>query len=147
MAILRWHPWREFGSLRREMDNVFDNFVGRHYDRDWASGTWQPSVDLVENDDNFQVTAELPGMKKEDVTLNLVNNVLTLKGEKKTEREVKEDKYYRLERSAGSFQRSFSLPVDVQTDKVTAEFKDGVLKVTLPKKEEVKPKAIPIKVE
>lgn len=147
MAIIRWQPWKEVDSFKQEMDNMFNNFLGRYSDRDWGSGAWQPSVDLVENDDNFLMTAELPGMKKEDITLNLVNNVLTLKGEKKTERELKEDKYYRLERSAGSFQRSFNLPADVQVDKVTAEFKDGVLKVTLPKKEEVKPKSIPIKVQ
>ena len=147
MAIIRWQPWREFGSLRREMDNVFDNFLGKHSEREWSSGNWQPAVDFVENDDNFLVTAELPGMKKENVTLNIVNNVLTIKGEKIAERELKEDKYYRLERSSGTFQRVLSLPVDVQVDKVSAEFKDGVLKVMLPKKEEVKPKEIAIKVQ
>jgi len=147
MAILKWHPWGEVDSVRNEMENAFDYFWGRQSDKNWGTGTWQPAVDLVENDNNFLLTAELPGLEKKDISLNIVNNVLTLRGEKKAEKEFKEDKYYRLERSSGTFQRSVTLPTAVQTDKVAAEFKDGVLKVTLPKKEEVKPKQISINVQ
>ncbi|MBN1352018.1 Hsp20/alpha crystallin family protein [candidate division KSB1 bacterium] len=147
MAIVKWHPWRELDSMRQSMDSVFDRFSGVQRDTTWGSGTWQPAVDLVENDNEFVLTAELPGLEKKDISLNIVNNVVTLKGEKNISKEVKEDKYYRLERSSGSFQRSFSLPKGVQTARVSAEFKEGILKVVLPKMEEVKPKAIPIAVK
>ncbi|UCD58800.1 MAG: Hsp20/alpha crystallin family protein, partial [Candidatus Hydrogenedentota bacterium] len=106
---------------------------------------WAPAVDVVEHDDKMVVKAELPGMTEKDVDISVEENVLTIKGEKKTEEEKKEKSYHRLERSYGMFQRSFILPTWVTPDKAKASFKDGVLEIELPKSEEVKPKQVKIK--
>ncbi|MDZ7261227.1 MAG: Hsp20/alpha crystallin family protein [candidate division KSB1 bacterium] len=147
MAIVRWRPFfSEMESLRRDMDRLFDSFF-RRYPEEEVAATWQPLVDIAETKDDFIVTAEVPGMSKDDVKISLTNNVLTLKGEKKEEKEIKDKNFHRVERCYGSFQRSFTLPTEVQADKVKASYKDGVLKITLPKKEEVKPKEIAVTVE
>ncbi|MCH7472823.1 Hsp20/alpha crystallin family protein [bacterium] len=111
-----------------------------------ADGVWSPAVDVAESDDSFVVMAELPGMKKEDISIELENNVLSLKGERRFETKEEGENYHSIERSYGSFCRSFKLPKNVEGDAISAEYKDGVLKVTLPKKEEVKPKKVEIKV-
>ena len=103
-----------------------------------------PSVDIFENDNEVVVKAEMPGMEAKDIDVRLENNVLTLKGERTFEKETKEENYHRIEREYGTFTRSFALPGAVTGEKVTAEYKDGVLKVVLPKKEETKPKAIKV---
>jgi HSP20 family protein len=110
-------------------------------------GEWAPSVDVAETDEEIVVTAELPGIKQEEVDISIADNVLTLKGEKKEEKEVKEKNYHRIERSYGSFQRSISLPTGVDAGKAKATYKDGILCVTVPKVEEAKPKQIKIDVE
>jgi HSP20 family protein len=107
---------------------------------------WCPAVDISENGDNLFVDVEIPGMKKEDINISLENNVLSLQGEKKQEKEVKEENYHRWERNYGSFARSFELPVQVQSDKIKASYRNGVLHIELPKAEEVKPREIPIEV-
>ena len=107
---------------------------------------WTPNVNISETKDNIMVTAEIAGRSKEDIKVSLHENVLTISGEKKQEKEEKEPNYHRIERSYGSFTRCFDLPTTVQFDKIKANYKDGILKITLPKSEEVKPKEIPIAV-
>jgi HSP20 family protein len=106
--------------------------------------SWNPSVDIFETDNDVVVKAELPGMDPKSIEVRLENNVLTLKGERHFDKETKEENYHRVEREYGTFSRSFSLPMTVKEDKITAEYKDGLLKIVLPKKEELKPKTIKI---
>ncbi len=130
-------PFREFGSLRRMMDE----FLGER-----ARPTLlAPTVDITESDDQYAVSAEVPGVKKDDLTLELQEGVLTIRGEKKQERDEKKEKGRRLERYYGAFSRSFSLPSDADSDKVDASFTDGVLNITIPKKPEAKPAQVAIK--
>jgi HSP20 family protein len=148
MAITRWRPFRDLVSIQDEMNRLFDDFFGRPMVRSgWTEGVWSPSVDVSENKDNVVIKAEIPGMTKDDVKISIQDNVITLKGEKKQEKEEKDANYHRIERSYGSFCRSFTLPTAVKADKIKATYKDGVLNVTLPKTEEVKPKEIPISIE
>ena len=148
MAITRWRPFRDLISIQDEMNKLFDDFFGQRPARgEWTEGVWSPSVDVSEDKDNVIIKAEMPGMKKEDVKISIQDNVLTLKGEKRQEKEEKDKNYHRIERSYGSFCRSFQLPTSVKTDKIKANYKDGVLNISLPKTEEVKPKEIPIIVE
>jgi len=128
MSLIRWDPFREFNTLPAR-------FVGT---------AWNPSVDVFENDNEVVVKAELPGMNAKDIEVKLENNVLMLKGERHFEKETKEENYHRVEREYGTFSRSFALPSAVNSEKVTAEYKDGVLKIVLPKKEEIKSKPIKI---
>jgi len=113
-------------------------------DDDSGMGRWNPAVDLYEKDDYFVIKAELPGVDKKDIAIDLKDRVLTLSGERSYENEVKEDSYYRRERSYGKFQRAFTLPADVDSDKIKAEFKDGLLQIEVPKPEEQKPKQVTI---
>jgi len=162
MAIMKWHPareltrWsafedfpREMRRMWREMDRMFDNFFrgGEFEEAEHALTRWSPDVDIAETDDAFVVKAELPGITKDDVKITLRDNVLTIKGEKKQEKEMKKENYHRVERCYGAFQRSFTLPATVKADKIEATYKDGVLTLTLPKVEEAKPKEIEVKVE
>lgn len=148
MAITRWRPFRDLVRMQDEMDRIFDEFFGRPLVRtEWIEGVWSPSVDISETKDNLVIKADMPGMNREDVKISIHDNILTLRGEKKQEKEEKEANYHRIERSYGSFCRSFTLPTSVKADKVKASFKDGVLNITLPKTEEAKPKEIPIAVE
>lgn len=148
MAIVRWRPFRDVVSIQDEMNRLFDDFFGRPVARtDWTEGVWNPSVDVSEDKDNVILRAEMPGMTKEDVRISIQDGVLTLRGEKKQEKEEKDKNYHRIERSYGSFCRSFQLPTSVKSDKVKATYKDGVLSITLPKTEEVKPKEIPISID
>ncbi len=148
MAITRWRPFRDLVNIQEEMNRLFDDFFGRSVSRpEWPEGAWTPSVDVAETKDDVVIKAEIPGMKKEDVKISIQDNVLTLKGEKKQEKEEKDANFHRIERSYGAFCRSFTLPTSVKTDKIKATYKDGVLNITLPKTEEVKPKEIPISIE
>ena len=150
MAMVRWRPLRDIVSIQDEMNQLFDDLFGRTPKR-WSAfgpeeGLWTPNVDVSETKDEIVVTAEMPGMKKEDIKLSVQDNVITLSGEKKSEEEKKDANFYRLERSFGSFCRSFTLPTPVEAEKIKASFKDGILKVTLPKSEQVKTKEIPINI-
>ena len=149
MSIIRWRPTRDLLNIRDEVNRLFDNFFTGLPERrrGLLEGEWAPSVDIAETDNEVVVTAELPGVKQDDVDITIADDVLTLKGEKKEEKEVKEKNYHRIERSYGSFQRSVSLPAGVQADKAKATYKDGVLHITVPKTEEAKPKQIKINVE
>ncbi|UCB52177.1 MAG: Hsp20/alpha crystallin family protein [Candidatus Zixiibacteriota bacterium] len=148
MAITRWRPFRDVVSVQDEMNRLFDDIFGHGPARvQWTDGVWNPSVDVSEDKDNVVVRAEMPGLNKDDVKISVQDNVLTLKGEKKQEKEEKESDYHRIERSYGSFCRSFQLPTAVEADKIKASYRDGVLNITLPKTEEVKPKEIPISID
>src|SRR5262245_28935373 len=151
MAIVRWEPFRDLLSLQDRMNRIFDEAfrgTGRSSgEEDWAlGGSWAPVVDIYEQGNDIVLKAELPGVEAKDVDVRVENNVLTLRGERKFDNEVKRENYHRVERAYGSFSRSFTLPNVVDTDKIKAEFKDGVLRLTLPKKEEAKPKQISISV-
>jgi len=145
MKLVRWEPFgSDFARMANRLNRAFDL---RFQDSDRESlGIWNPPVDIFEDKDGVVLNAELPGMKKEDIELRVENNVLTLQGERKRENETKEEGYFRSERAYGTFSRSFSLPTSVDTSKVSAEYKDGVLSVSLPKAEEAKPKQIDVKV-
>ncbi len=148
MAITRWRPFKDLMSVQDEMNRLFDDFFGRPVTRPgWTEAAWCPCVDVSETKDNVIIKTELPGISKDDVKVSVQDNILTLSGEKKQEKEEKDANYHRMERSYGSFSRSFTLPTSVQPDKVKAAYKDGILRITLPKSEEVKAKQIPITVE
>lgn len=147
MALIRWTPLRGVFSFRDEMDHLLDDFYGsmtspgQKYD-----GQWYPAMDLSETENEIVAALELPGLRKEDVKVCVQNDVLTVSGEKKQERTENTDNLHRVERSYGCFKRSVALPAGVDASKVTASFKNGVLKVTLPKQESEKPKEIPIQI-
>ncbi len=153
MAITRWNPatdvTRDLDTMQKRMNRLFNDFFsGREGDGDeLMAGAWSPAVDVVEHDDSFVIEAELPGMNKDDIKISVTNDVLTIRGEKKIEKEDKKKNYHRMERSYGSFSRTFALPGNVKADKVDAEFKNGILTVTVPKSEEAKPKQIDVKVK
>jgi HSP20 family protein len=138
-------------GLRDEMNRLFDDFfTWRHWPepvKGLLEGEWSPSVDVAEKDGEIVVTAELPGVTKDDVDITITNDILTVKGEKKEEKEVKKENYHRVERSYGSFQRAIPLPTGVKGDEAKANYKDGVLRIIVPKSEEAKPKQIEINVE
>ena len=148
MALARWRPFRDLMNIQQDVDRLFDKFFGCYpVEFDGGVGTWSPALDISEEESNLYFTIEVPGMTKEDVRITLQDNILTIRGEKKQETEQKGANYHRIERNYGSFTRSFSLPTVVEADKIRAQFQDGLLKVTLPKTEQVKPKEIPIAVE
>ena len=149
MAIMRWEGLRDLLSLQERMNRVFDESargVGHGREEDWTTGTWAPAVDIYEQGTDLVLKAELPGVDSKDVDVRIENNVLTLKGERKVDSEVKHDHYHRVERAYGAFTRAFTLPTSVDTTKVKADFKDGVLRIVLPKREESKPKQVQIEV-
>jgi len=139
----------EFENLQNEINRLFNFSYPKWLDGETSvfSGTWLPAIDVVDDKDNLMIKADLPGLKKEDLDISLQDDILTIKGEKKNENEKKEKNYYRVERSYGIFQRSLRLPSQVDSKKVNAKFKDGVLELTLPKKEEAKSKQIDINIE
>ena len=150
MAIVRWlDPFRDLSAIQERMNQIFEDALARSRGREEGlrTGMWTPAVDIYENNDFVVVKAELPGVEKGQISVEVKEGILMLRGERKFEKEVKEESYHRIERSYGSFQRSFSLPVSVDQDKVTARFQDGVLEVKLPKKEKTKPKQIQVDVK
>lgn len=150
MAIVRWlDPFRDLSSIQDRMNQIFEDALARSRGREEGlrTGMWTPAVDIYENSDFVVVKAELPGVEKDRISVEVKDGILSLRGERKFEKEVKEESYHRIERSYGSFQRSFSLPVSVDQDQVTARFEDGILEVKLPKKEKAKPKQIQVDVK
>jgi len=140
-------PFRDFERMRREMDRIWDTFFERGISRGEEEEGWLPSLDVAETKNEIVVKAEVPGMDPKDIDISLSDGLLTIKGEKKQEREEKEENYHLVERSYGSFARSIRLPKEIQSDKINASYKNGVLKVVLPKSEEAKKKEIKIKVD
>ena len=154
MSLVRWNPARELAAwpsdlfgIQREMNKMFDGVFRSTGDEDYSFSSWTPAVDIAEHDEEYLVKVELPGVNRDEVKLTLENNILTIRGEKKQEKETKKENYHRVERSYGSFQRSFTLPAAVKSDKIDASYKDGILTVSLPKAEEAKPKQIEVKVK
>src|SRR2546430_3515383 len=130
MAVVRWDPFRDLSMLQDRMNRLF-NDTGRTWSPDGeasATTTWSPAVDIFETEGEIVVKAELPGMERKDITLHLENNVLTLKGERRFEKETKDENYHRIERSYGGFSRAFSIPAMVDDEKNRADYKDCVLK-------------------
>ena len=146
--LATWKPVKEFESMRSEMDRLWDSFfVGKPRKRGDEEGHWLPSVDVSETKNDVVVKVELPGMNSKDLDISLSDGTIVIKGEKKQEKEEKEENYHFVERSYGKFIRTVPLPKEVKHDKVSASYKDGILKVVLPKSEEAKTKEIKIKVE
>ena len=147
MGLIRWTgPFRDLAVLQDRMNRLFGDFLERGHTREEGLGTgiWMPNVDIYETQDAICVRAELPGVDKDAVYVEVKEGVLTLRGERKFEKVVKEENYHRIERSYGTFHRSFTLPSSVDAEKVTARMKDGVLEVDLVKKEQAKPKQIKV---
>ena len=146
MPIVRVDPLREFAVMQDRINRLFGNIYLRDEDTGFR-GSWTPAVDIFETEGHdLVVRAELPGMNREDIEVSVENGTLVLKGEKKFDSEVKEEHYRRIERAYGTFYRSFTLPNTVDTNKVSAEFKNGVLSVKLPFREEAKPRTIQVEV-
>ncbi|MGD9971569.1 MAG: Hsp20/alpha crystallin family protein [Desulfatirhabdiaceae bacterium] len=145
MAMVRWQPYGAVATLQDSINRLFnDAFTRSPADEDFALSAWKPLVDIFDREDAIIIHAELPGVSKENVSIELKENILTLKGERTESREIKEDKYYRKERTFGSFHRAFTLPTAISPEKIKATFKDGILEIEIPKPEEQKPKQIKI---
>ncbi len=144
MSIIKYDPFRELRSLHDDMNRLFMTNFSHGEQEGFTSGAWSPNVDIFENKDKLVLEAELPGMNRDDINLSIENNVITLSGARKFEKKDESDNYHRVERSYGSFTRSFTLPQTVTSEGATADFKNGVLRVTLPKREETKARQIEI---
>jgi HSP20 family protein len=146
MALTRWSPYRDMVNVRDEMNRVFNEFFGRGSQEEgaWFAGAWSPPVDIFETDEALIMKAELPGFSKDDISIELKDNTLIMKGERKRQDEVKEGNYHRMERMYGVFQRSFMLPTTVEHDNVKASYKDGILELHLPKVQAAQPKRIAV---
>ena len=146
MELVRWNPFREMSDLRDRFNRMFGDMLypATVENQEMSQWSWNPVVDIYDNDDSIVIKAELPGVDKKDISIDIQDRLLTLKGERSTDREVKEEKYFRRERSYGSFQRVFSLPVDVDAEKIEASYAHGLLKIEIPKPETQKPKQITV---
>ncbi|MFO8011175.1 MAG: Hsp20/alpha crystallin family protein [Dehalococcoidia bacterium] len=145
MAVVRFDPFREMMTLRNAMDRIFEDSLARRLQ--WGSDAVEGylPLDMYQTDNEVIVKAALPGVKSEDVDISITGDTLTIKGEQKAEEEVGEEKYFLRERRFGAFSRTIQLPVSIQGDKAEASFEDGVLKLVMPKADEVKPKQIKVK--
>lgn len=142
MAMMRWTPWQELESMNRQISRLLDDTSGSQAGE--RALHWAPAVDIRETDDALLVQAELPGIDKKDVRVEVHDGVLTISGERRYEKDVEEKNAHRVERAYGSFARSFSLPTNIDSEKVEASMKDGVLEVRLHKRESAKPKSIEV---
>lgn len=147
MALVPWKPLEELGTLRHEMDRLFERFFGEWPTWPKSDGGWAPRIDMAETGDSVTIKAELPGLEAKDVDVSIFGNTLTVRGEKKEEREEKDEHYHLVERAHGTFSRVVRLPAAVDVEKIKASFKNGVLTITLPKTEEARQKAIPVSIE
>lgn len=148
MTLVRWSPWREMVTMQDRMNRFLDDsftttgagFGGGQLEM----ANWHPMVDIYDKDEKIVIKAELPGLEKKDIAIDVKDRVLTLKGERAYDNETKDEKYYRRERTYGKFQRSFTLPAGLDSEKIKADYKDGVLSVEIPKPEKEQPKQITI---
>jgi HSP20 family protein len=154
MAIVRWNPMRDLMSMEREFNKVFNSLErkfgfsdGDNGNEEFENAVWMPMTDILEDDGQYYLNIDLPGIKKEDVKINYSNGQLSISGERKLETVEKNAKYHRAERSYGKYYRSFTLPQKIKENEINAEFKDGQLKISIPKSEEAKPKQLEIKVK
>jgi len=146
MELIRWNPMRGMLSLGRGIDPLFDelNCITHRAPGDRTPRSWNPVVDIYDNDETIVINAELPGIDKKNIVVDVTGNVLTLKGERSTANEVKNEKYHRRERTFGKFERVFTLPEDVNPEKIQADYTDGVLEIKIPKPEKKEPKKITV---
>ena len=153
MTLVKWNPARELLNVEREFNKLFNTFNSRFgfddssMNEDLENAVWSPLTDISENKDQYILKMDLPGVSKENLKLNFHDGELIISGERKQEKEDKDSKYHRIERTYGKCYRSFTLPQTIQADKINAEFKDGQLTITVPKSEEAKPKELEIKVK
>jgi HSP20 family protein len=146
MELIRWNPTRDMFSFRHQMNHLFNDVFRPVVRGDEGLSMWNqyPTVDIYDSDENIVITAELPGIEKKDIVIDVKDGVLTLKGERSSDNEIKEEKYYCRERTFGKFERVFRLPSDVDPEKISADYKDGILKIDIPKPEGKKPKQIAV---
>jgi HSP20 family protein len=145
-VLTRWEPFREFSTLQDRMNRLFRETQGNSQDEALTSSSFAPAVDVYEDEHNVTLKIEVPGIDEKDIDVRIENNTLTVHGERKIEKEEKEENYRRVERQYGSFTRTFNLPPTVDAEKVQADYDKGVLNITLPKKAEAKPKQIKVNV-
>lgn len=148
MSIVRWDPFRELEDMSHRLNRLFNrtDLMGPEGKEALATTEWSPAVDIIETPEEFLIRAECPAVAKEDIKVSVEHGTLHISGERKQEKEEKTKKYHRVERSFGSFVRSFALPENVDESRVNAEFKDGLLNVHLPKAEKTKPRAVDVKI-
>lgn len=146
MQLVRYNPMGGMPTFRRRMDTTFNDFFADFFGKDRSGLTrgWNPKVDIFEEGDQIILQAELPGVEKDAIAIDVNGRVLTVKGERSSENETQKDNYYRRECSYGTFERSFTLPVETDSEKIKAEYKDGVLKLNIPKPESSRPKQISV---
>ena len=146
MELIRWNPARDMFSFRHQMNHLFNDVFRPVVRGDEELSMWNqyPTVDIYDNDEHIVIKAELPGIDKKDIVIDVKDGVLTLKGERSSDNEIKEEKYYCRERTFGKFERIFKLPSDVDSEKISADYKDGILKIDVPKPEGKKPKQIAV---
>ena len=147
MAVVRWDPLRDLLSIQDRMNRLFEQTLSRsRAEEGIAASTWSPAVDIYETPETIVMKADLPGLSREDIEIQIRDNTLTLRGERRFAKDVEQENYLRIERAYGAFQRNFTLPATAQQDKIRAVFRDGVLELMLPKVEGTKPKKIAIEV-
>ena len=146
MNLVRFNPMRDMFGFRNRMNHLFDDFFCpvTKDDENLSVWNWKPVVDVYDNDDNIVIKAELPGVEKENIVIDVKGRFLTLKGERSSENNIEEDRYHRRERTYGKFERVFTLPAEVDSEKITADYKDGILTIDIPKPEEKKTRQITI---
>jgi len=152
MALVKWNPAKDLLDLEREFNKMFNRYndkfgLEKELDEEFENAVWSPLTDIVENDNEYVMKMDIPGVKKEDVKISYSNGEIRISGERKHEEEKKDAKYHRVERTFGKYYRSFLLPDHIKEDKIEAEFKDGQLTITVPKADEIKPKEIAVKVK
>ena len=146
MTLVRWSPWREMATMQNYLNRFNDDSYTRAVSNndEIEMTNWHPMVDIFDRDEEIVIKAELPGLDKKDITIDVKDRILTLKGERTYDNEVNDKQYYRRERAYGKFQRSFNLPAGLDVEKIKADYKDGLLSVEIPKPEKEKPKQITI---
>ncbi|MBP1728112.1 MAG: heat shock protein Hsp20 [Deltaproteobacteria bacterium] len=147
MAIVKYNPFRELRTMQDQMNRMLDMAWNREFGEELKEGVWQPPVDIYEDEHSVIIKAEVPDVEQKDIEVKIENGTLTLRGERKHSSDIRKENYYRVERYFGQFQRSFSLPQTIDQDKVQATCDKGILTITLPKREETKPKPISIEVK
>jgi len=149
MALARWDPFRDLVNLQERMNRLFEDSMARSKmtDEEMAMGSWTPSVDIFETPERVVLRADLPGIEQSDIDVRIENNTLTLRGERKFQKETTEEDYHRIERSYGAFSRTFQLPGTIDQEQISAQHKDGVLEIVLPKREESRATTIKVDVK
>ncbi len=153
MTLTRWNPTKDILGMEKEFSKLFDSFNNRFglkssgNDDELMNAVWSPLTDVIEDEERYSLRLDLPGVKKEDVKITYVNGQLAISGERHSEKEKKDATYHHIERSFGKYYRAFNLPEKIVEDKIDADFKDGILNISIPKAEEAKPKQIEVKIK